>query len=298
MNTLASSNLKDHLFISEVTTKPWSLEEDVENYQHNGLGIELWESKFSETDFDRQISWLLDQDIAVSSIQPKVMTVFPSLSSPDPKAPKHRLALMCKTIDRFSTLLNGACMVTNTGADLSGNEELVWKTAVETYKKLADYAAMRNVRIAFEPLGASLMNRSTIISNISTSLELIQEINHPQMGICADCYNLWESNALDEVSLCGDKLFLVHLADWKRPRSFHDRHIPGEGLIPIDSFLQRTLATGYKGAYVIELFSEYDPDSLWNQDLKAVVKRSKAGVLEAEKRMKIKIKRAMDHEGE
>jgi sugar phosphate isomerase/epimerase len=128
-------------------------------------------------------------------------------------------------------------------------------------------------------------------------MELIQEVNHPQMGICADCYNLWESNALDEVSLCGDQLFLVHLADWKRPRNFHDRHIPGEGSIPIDTFLQRTLATGYQGAYVIELFSEYEPDSLWNQDLNTVVKRSKAGVLEAEKRMKSKIKRATDHEG-
>lgn len=240
MNNLASANLKDHLFISEVTTKPWSLEEDVKNYQQNGLGIELWESKFSVTDFDRQISWLLDQDIAVSSIQPKVMTVFPSLSSPDPKAPKHRLALMYRTIDRFSKLLDGACLVTNTGADLSGNEDLVWNTVIKAYKKLADYAAIRNVRIAFEPLGASLMNRST---------------------------------------------------------NFHDRHIPGEGLIPIDTFLHRTLSTGYKGAYVIELFSEYDPDSLWNQDLKTVVKQCKAGVLEAEKRMKIKLKKAMDHEG-
>ncbi len=283
--------------MSEVTTQPWSLEEDVANYKRNGIGIELWESKFSETDFDQQISWLLDQDIAVSSIQPRVMTVFPSFSITDPKAPKHRLALMCRTIDRFSKLLKGACLVTNTGADFSGNEAMVWHTAVDTYKRLADYAAEHDVKIAFEPLGTSLMNRSTVISNISMAMELLQEVNHPNFGICADCYNLWQSNALDEVALCGDKLFLVHIADWKRPRSFHDRHIPGEGDVPIDIFLQRVMATGYQGAYVIELFSELPEDSLWKGDLNVLVERCIQGVLDAEDKMYIKLKKAESSQG-
>lgn len=35
------------IHISEITTKPWSLEQDVEAYQRAGVAIELWESKFS-----------------------------------------------------------------------------------------------------------------------------------------------------------------------------------------------------------------------------------------------------------
>jgi sugar phosphate isomerase/epimerase len=289
------SAINDHLYISQVCTKPWSLEEDVRCYQQNGLGIELWEAKFSDLEYERQIDWLLEQGIAVSSIQPKVMTVFPSMSLPEPKAPKHRLALMMRTIDRFAKLGHGLCLLTNTGADFSGNEALVWKTCVESYKRLADYAAERHIRIAFEPLGASLMNRSTTISNISLALELLQEVNNPNIGICADCYNLWQSSALHEVSLCGDQLFLVHLADWQRPRNFHDRFIPGEGMIPIDTFLQRILTMGYHGAFVVEIFSEDVPDSLWQQDLKAIVIRSKEGILQAAETMKEKLIRALNN---
>lgn len=31
--------LKNRLYISEVTTKPWALEKDVACYQHNNLGL-------------------------------------------------------------------------------------------------------------------------------------------------------------------------------------------------------------------------------------------------------------------
>lgn len=273
-------NLSDNLYISEITTKPWTLEQDVASYKRNGLGIELWESKFGESDFEKQLDWVLEQGIKVSSVQPKVMTVYPSMSVAEPKDPKERLKLMCRTIDRFARVLNGAPLLTNTGADLSGNEDIVWKTTVESYKVLADYAAERNVKVAFEPLGASLMNRSTTIPNVTIALELLEEVNHPNLGLCADSYNLYESSALDEVSLCGDKLFLVHLADWKRPRNFHDRYIPGDGLIPIAGFLERIQELNYTGAYVVELFSEDVPNSLWSQDLESVVQRSKHGVLE------------------
>jgi len=276
-----SSNITDKLFISEITTKPWTLEQDVECYQKNGLGIELWESKFSETDYEKQLDWILEKGIKISSVQPKVMSVYPSMSVLEPKDPKDRLALMCRTVDRFSKVLNGGVLLTNTGADLSGNEDAVWKASVETLKRLADYAAKQNVKVAFEPLGTSLMNRSTIVSNVKVTLELLDEVNHPNLGICADSYNLWESSALEEVSLCGDKLFLVHLADWKRPRNLHDRYVPGEGIIPLNDFLSRIDELNYTGDYVVEIFSEGVPDSIWDQDLNDVVKRCKNGVLKA-----------------
>jgi sugar phosphate isomerase/epimerase len=275
------TSFADRLQISEITTKPWSLEQDVASYRRHGLGIELWESKFSETDYDRQISWIDEQGISISSLQPRVMTVCASMSVLEPKDPKERLRLMCRTVDRFAKLLKGGLILTNTGADPTGNEDAVWKASVEAYKRLADYAAERNVRVAFEPLGASLMNRSTTIPNIRIALQLLEQINHPNFGLCADSYNLWESSALHQVSLCGDQLFLVHLADWKRPRSFHHRFIPGERVVPLHDFLDRVRNLGYTGPYVIELFSEGVPNSLWEQDLDSVVERSKRGVLQA-----------------
>ncbi|MFT4112569.1 sugar phosphate isomerase/epimerase family protein [Silvibacterium sp.] len=264
--------------ISEITTKPWTLRQDVEGYKRNGVGIELWESKFSQDNYARELAWVEEQGIAVSSVQPYVLTVFPSMSVLEPKDPQERVGLMCRTIDRFQSVLRGKAFPTNTGADPSGNEDLVWRTSVEVYKRLADYAAKRDVKVAFEPLGASLMNRSTTVSNIEVALEMVHEVNHPNFGLTADAYNLWESSALDQVSLCGDKLFLVHVADWKRPRNFHDRRVPGEGRIPLTDFLRRVKALGYRGPLVVEIFSEGVPDSLWSQNLDDVVERSKRGI--------------------
>jgi len=268
----------NRLHISQICTKNSTLREDVATYKANGLGIELWESKFSATDFDADIDWVGEQGIHVSSLQPNLMTIYPSMSVLEPSDPAERVELFCRAIDRFARILKGGVMPTQTGADPTGNEDAVWKASVEAYKKIADYAARRDVKIALEPLGASLMNRSTITPNILIALELLHEVNHPNFGICADSYNLWESSALDQVSLCADKLFLVHIADWKRPRNFHDRHIPGDGIIPNGDFLRRIQDLHYTGDYVVELFSDGVPNSLWSQDPQTVVARSKEGV--------------------
>jgi sugar phosphate isomerase/epimerase len=150
-------------------------------------------------------------DIEVSSLQPAVLTVFPSMSAPEPSDPAERVQRMCRTIDRFLRLVKGKNFPTNTGADFSGNEDKVWHGSVEAYKRLADYAAERGVRVAFEPVGASVMNRSTTVCNMEVALDLLREVNHPNLGLCADAYSLWESSALDQVSLCGDKSSLVHI---------------------------------------------------------------------------------------
>ncbi|OUJ14312.1 sugar phosphate isomerase/epimerase [Acetobacter sp. DsW_063] len=274
-------SILSRLHISEISTKNLTLREDVELYRRHGLGIELWESKFSHDNFEAEIDWLGEQDIHVSSLQPDVMTVFPSMSVLEPQDPDERVRLFCRAVDRFSRILKGGVMPTQTGALPTGDEDLVWKTSTEAYKKIADYAARRDIKIALEPLGASLMNRSTIVSNIVTALEMLDEVNHPNFGICADSYNLWESTALDQVSLCGEKLFLVHLADWRRPRNFHDRHIPGDGVIPNGEFLRRIQDIGYTGDYVVELFSDGVPNSLWSQDPESVVRRIRQGVAAA-----------------
>jgi sugar phosphate isomerase/epimerase len=266
------------LHISQISTRNLTLEQDVACYRRHGLGIELWESKFDDDHLPSQIAWLASQGIPISSFQPRIMTVYPSLSVTEPTDPHERVALLLRAIDRFAPLLDGAVIPTQTGASPDGNEAAVWAASVEAYKRIADHAARHNIRIALEPLGASLMNRSTIIPNIEIALQMLHEVNHPNLGLCADSYNLWESSALDQVSLAGDRLFLVHLADWRRPRNFHDRWIPGEGLIPLSGFLRHVQALGYQGDYVIELFSDGVPDSLWDQDPDDIVRRCRTGV--------------------
>jgi hypothetical protein len=85
---------KDH----RITTKPWTLQQDVEAYKAHGVGIELWETKFSEDNYAQELDWLLGQDISISSLQPAVLTVFPSVSVPEPEDPAERVQRMCENV--------------------------------------------------------------------------------------------------------------------------------------------------------------------------------------------------------
>ena len=146
------SSVMKNLHISEISTKNSTLEQDVAIYKRHDVGIELWESKFSETDYEKQIDWIGEQEIHVSSLQPVTMTIYPSMSALEPKDPTERVDLFCRAVDRYAGILKGGVIPTQTGADPNGNEDAVWRASVEAYKRIADYAAERNVRIALEPL--------------------------------------------------------------------------------------------------------------------------------------------------
>jgi sugar phosphate isomerase/epimerase len=172
---------------------------------------------------------------------------------------------MKTTIDRFSRYWPDLPLITNTGAlPDSGNELEVWQGCIRYYQELADYAANKGMRLALAALGPSLMNRSTIFSTLGEAHELVEEINRDNVGLCVDLYNSWQGAALLEAIMeAADKLLVVHLADWKRPRSYHDRYALGDGEIPLTELLVAINETGYAGPYVLELFSEQVPDSLW-----------------------------------
>ena len=62
----------------------------------------------------------------------------------------------------------------------------------------------------------------------------------------------------------------VHIADVVAPaRSWVDRKFPGEGELPIETFVRALNAGGFQGSYDVELFSDdgafgnHFPDSLW-----------------------------------
>ena len=75
-------------------------------------------------------------------------------------------------------------------------------------------------------------------------------------------YNSWQDAGL-LTSISAHKLFIVQLADWRRPRSLHDRRALGDGEIPFKALLGALAASGYAGDCVLEIFSESVDDSLW-----------------------------------
>ncbi len=266
--------------ISEFTTWPWSFEQDVEHYARLGVdAIEICEFKLDQNRIDEQLAIVKQHGLRISSVQPSVRTLFPSSSQPEPKDVPQRMKRFQQTIERFGDVASGVPFVTNTGIPPNGNIQHVLDTAVNEYRAVADFAAQRGARVALEPLNAAIMNVESAIWTLQQGMELVEAVDRPNFGICLDAWNIWQNaGIIDAIRACGDRIFVVQLSDWRTPRSLQDRLIPGQGAIPLPPMLRAIHEAGYRGPYVVEIFSGDVPDSLWKGDLEQVITESRDGV--------------------
>jgi sugar phosphate isomerase/epimerase len=269
--------------VSEFTTNPWSFEQDVEQYARLGVELlEVCEIKLAEDDARaaEQLALIGQHGLKISSVQPVVRTLFPSQSQPAPQDVPGRMARFRRTIERFQNVAMGVPFITNTGIPPNGNVQEVLDTAVREYQMLADFARDRGVRVALEPLNAAIMNVESSIWTLQQGLRIVQAVDRPNFGICLDVWNIWQNaDVLAAIEACGrqQRTFIVQLSDWRTPRSYQDRLIPGQGEIPLPTFLRAIHESGYRGPYEVEIFSSGVPDALWDRDLSQVIMESRVG---------------------
>lgn len=266
--------------ISEFTTYPWTFEQDVASYARLGVeAIEVCEFKLDQSRIGEQLAQIGRQNLTISSVQPVVRTLFPSVSQPEPKNIPDRMARFRQTIEAFGRLASGVPFVTNTGNPPNGNIQEVIDTAEREYRDLADFAGEHGARVALEPLNASIANIETAIWTLQQGMRIVEAVDRPNFGICLDYWNIWQNAHIDEaIRTAGDRIFLVQISDWRTPRSFQDRLIPGDGTIPIPDLLLASHAAGYDRPYVVEIFSGDVPNSLWKGNLDDVITKSRQGV--------------------
>ncbi len=266
--------------VSQFTTMPWTFERDIETYARLGVqAIEICEVKLDPARLAEQMALPGTHNLAITSVQPVVRTLFPSASQPAPPDVPARLARFRQSIVQIAPFAPGASFVSNTGNPPGGNIQHVLDTAVIEYRALAEFASERGVRIAVEPLNPSIMNVETALWTIGQAMELIRAVDHPSFGLCLDCWNIWQNaNLAQAIEEAGTSIFVVQISDWRTPRSFLDRLVPGQGAIPLADFLRAVRATGFAGAYSVEIFSSNVPDALWDGDLEQVLVQSRQGL--------------------
>lgn len=265
--------------VSEFTTHPWPFERDVETFARIGAdAIEICEFKLDPERISQQMPLPAAHGLQITSVQPVTRTLYPSKSQPEPLDIEARMARFRQTIETLAPYTPGVAFVTNTGIPPDGNIQEALDTAVREYGRLADFAARHGVRIALEPLNAAIMNIESAIWTLPQAMKVVEAVGRDNFGICLDCWNVWQNAGLyDAIRACGDRIFVVQISDWRTPRSFQDRLVPGRGEIPLADFLRAVLDTGYTGACSVEIFSKGVPDALWEGDLEAVLRDSKAG---------------------
>jgi len=269
--------------VSQFTTWPWPFERDVERYTAHGIpAIEICAFKLDKCDYAPQLNSITAAGLRVSSVQAEVHSLFPDSLAGQPTAPDDRIRHIKTTIERVAPHVpEQTPFVVITGAAPGGDTAAVYEQALTSFAELAQFAARRKMRIAYEPLNPVLFNTDTALWGLDQALELVERVGHEALGLCVDTWNIFQTPALHEViRRCGDRIFVVQVSDWHRPRSGADRISLGDGMIDNAAIVRTIRATGYTGLYVLEIFSgESLPDSIWRSDLDAVLAKNR-GVFE------------------
>lgn len=259
---------------SEFTTWPWSFEEDLKRYREHGADvIEICEFKLAHNDY-AALEDLKTSGLRPASIQMPVHSVFVDSMASRPEEPADRVAVMKETIARTAPYIpNETPFIVITGIAPNGNFRKAIAYTVEALKELGEFAAQRGMRIAFEPLSPVNIDSDTAVWGLDQGLEIVSRVGHPAVGVCVDTWNVWQTPDLERViQECGKRILIVQLSDWKTPRSTSDRYSLGTGDIPLESIVRAIRATGYAGAWVVEILSSMHLDgSLWKRDLNGVL---------------------------
>jgi 4-hydroxyphenylpyruvate dioxygenase len=131
--------------------------------------------------------------------------------------------------------------------------------AAADFRELGDLAAQHGMRVGFEALAWGAH-----VNDYRDAWEIVRRANHPSIGVILDSFHaLAPAFPVSAIaSIPADKIFLVQLADapklgldvlsWSR----HFRCFPGQGDLPVAEFMEAVQATGYSGAWSLEIFND------------------------------------------
>ncbi|MEO7682254.1 MAG: sugar phosphate isomerase/epimerase family protein [Sphingomonas sp.] len=262
---------------------PWSFDEDVSRYAALGVNaIEVVEAKLDDDRYAEQMRSIAEAGLTISGVQPRVRTFFASRMMPDPKSIDDRVVCVRESIERLAEFAPGVPFITNTGAHPKGDMEEAMTVVARKLDELGRIAADHGVTMALEPLNPTSVNIESAIWTIDQALDVIEASDNDAVGLCLDYWNIWQNDNVGKaIARAGERIFTVQASDWRTPRSFADRIVPGDGDIPLASLIKATRATGYNKPWVVEIFSNDVVDSLYDDDLEAVVARCRDGMVAA-----------------
>lgn len=275
--------------VSQFTTWHQTFEQDISLYRQLGIGgIEVCERKLSENRDEAldQLKLVADSGLKVTSVQPRCHALFEDSMCPGVTGLDERAQRFRQTMDLFAEAFpdQNLPLVTISGKAADTNFRQAYAEARRIYSGHARYAHDRGLRIMFEPLNPVLMNLDSFVCSLNDAMRLIDEVDHPSMGLMLDMWHVWHEPAIREriAQLDGGKIFGVHVCDWPHggPRHVGDRVLPGDGEIDLPHLLGAIEKSGYDGPYCLEIFSlDHLENSLWRDNPERVIRDGQSGFL-------------------
>jgi 4-hydroxyphenylpyruvate dioxygenase len=158
--------------------------------------------------------------------------------------------------------------VSGVSGDAVGDDCLL----IEQLQTLADRAAVRGIKVAYEALGWGRYVRAW-----DHAWAIVAKADHPALGLCLDSFHVLtktpEPVGIEEID--PNKLFLLQLSDAPSVPatddaapsdimsfSRHHRLFPGQGVLGVSALLGRILETGCTSLLSVEVFN----DRFWQAD--------------------------------
>ncbi len=111
--------------VSQYTTGSQCFEEDIPLFLEMDLDfIEVCESKLDTINSDGQLQQFKESGLEVSSVQPRLHSLFPDFPRPEPKLPRERMGCLRKTIELFDEHFPNVTINTISGAAPHGDYAL------------------------------------------------------------------------------------------------------------------------------------------------------------------------------
>jgi sugar phosphate isomerase/epimerase len=202
---------------------------------------------------------------------PAVPSVLPLTLFGGPQDPEKRVESLCEGIRNLHPFNPVACGCVTGAQGNYGNTE-ARRIIVDGLREAALFAAGLNLKLALEPIHHSIAQWFTTITTLQQTVELIEEVGAPNIGISFDTWHSWDQPALlEEIRRYADRFLIVHIGDYRQPtRSWCDRVLPGEGIANLPAQFGALEDAGYDGWYEFEVLSDNGiygnafPESLWN----------------------------------
>ena len=132
--------------------------------------------------------------------------------------------------------------------------------AAADLREMAERAARRGLRVGFEAL-----SWGRHVNRWRHAWKIVEQAGHPSLGLIVDSFHTLavKDDPTGLAAVPGDRIFFVQLADaplrdmdvlsWSR----HYRNFPGQGDLPIGSFVRAVLGSGYRGPLSLEVFNDH-----------------------------------------
>ena len=274
---MSATSLVDfsRLCLHTITTKPWSLQECVENYVKAGIpAITVWRNALESLGLAESARLLKSSGLRVTSLCrggffPATTATARAKALDD----NHRAIEEAQAIGApHIVLVVGAVP----GIPLPDARKMI----ADGIAAVLPEAKAAGVKLAIEPLHPMYANDRSAVNTMKQANDMVAYIGSPLVGVAVDVYHLWWDDTLEqEIIRCGQvgALMAFHVCDWRTPtREFlNDRGLMGEGCINIPQIRSWVEAAGFNGDIEVEIFST----ELWATDQHQFVDRIKKAYL-------------------